>query len=455
VASPSGSLGFINADEVVVDDRIRSDMGEIDALTNSIKEFGLIQPIVLGEDSTNMMRLIAGGRRFTALKRLGITRLEHGVHWVFRDENNRSEAGKLRLQAIEIEENIRRKDLTWQEQVLGKQMLLETMQKIHGESIVGRPTRAESRTGETQGFGVRKLAAMLGESPATTSQDLQLARAMQNMPKLNLANSDTKGSAFRKLGIVGAVVSMQKAASVQRANTSAADAADPNSTQNLWSLYEGDFKSNVSRIESESVDLVYTDLPFGVGLSEMSKHGASGVVAYQDDRESIVGDLDALAEGAYRVLRNDRYGVFFFGFNYYTELVGALERAGFKVNRVPFVWFKNTRSTENPNVRYANSYDPAIIVMKGSPVFIRPGQQNFANIMPVFSKDRLQIAQQPTELVTKFLSDMTVPGATVLDFFGGSGTTGEAAIRGKRRVILFEREPSACAVIKARLGAIK
>ena len=39
-----------------------------------------------------------------------------------------------------------------------------------------------------------------------------------------------------------------------------------------WLLWEGDFRKNVGQIADSSIDLVFTDLPFGVNLERMSKH---------------------------------------------------------------------------------------------------------------------------------------------------------------------------------------
>ena len=177
-------------------------------------------------------------------------------------------------------------------------------------------------------------------------------------------------------------------------------------------------------------------------------------ISYSDERKEIVNALTAIAEESFRVLKPDRFAVFWFGFNYYTELISALRAAGFAVNPVPVVWFKRTRSTENPNTRYGNAYDPAIVAMKGKPVFIRPGQANVIEIPPVSGTNKLQIAQQPVALVEKFLKDMVAPGATIVDFMAGSGTSGIAALNCGCNVIMFEREPSACAVIKARMSSL-
>jgi site-specific DNA-methyltransferase (adenine-specific) len=43
------------------------------------------------------------------------------------------------------------------------------------------------------------------------------------------------------------------------------------------------------------------------------------------------------------------------------------------------------------------------------------------------------------------------PGDTVLDFFAGSGTTGEAAAKHGRSFILIDESPAAIAVMQKRL----
>jgi DNA modification methylase len=48
---------------------------------------------------------------------------------------------------------------------------------------------------------------------------------------------------------------------------------------------------------------------------------------------------------------------------------------------------------------------------------------------------------------------VTKPGDVILDPFGGSGTTGVAALLEGRRVILVEREPQYAAIARARIAA--
>jgi ParB family chromosome partitioning protein len=55
--------------------RVRKDMGDIQALAESIEDIGLLNPITVDERGC----LLAGARRFTAFKRLGRKRIPVNV----------------------------------------------------------------------------------------------------------------------------------------------------------------------------------------------------------------------------------------------------------------------------------------------------------------------------------------------------------------------------------------
>ena len=79
----------MHIDEIIVDNRMRKDLGDIDHLVISIKENGLIQPILLTAVSENDLthyRLVAGHRRLEALRKLGVVELNHAEHYLFREE---------------------------------------------------------------------------------------------------------------------------------------------------------------------------------------------------------------------------------------------------------------------------------------------------------------------------------------------------------------------------------
>jgi site-specific DNA-methyltransferase (adenine-specific) len=59
--------------------------------------------------------------------------------------------------------------------------------------------------------------------------------------------------------------------------------------------------------------------------------------------------------------------------------------------------------------------------------------------------------QKPLGILERIIRVHSNPGDTVLDFFAGSGTTGEAAARNNRSFILIDSNPEAIALIRRRL----
>lgn len=90
---------ILKINDVKIGQRVRDEYGDMEALAESIKEHGLLHPIVVDSD----YNLIAGCRRLLACERVGWTEIEAKVL------KNISEK---ELRVLELEENIRRKDLT-------------------------------------------------------------------------------------------------------------------------------------------------------------------------------------------------------------------------------------------------------------------------------------------------------------------------------------------------------
>ena len=112
----------IEIDLIKVQDRIRKDFGNIEALAQDIKENGLINPILVTSD----YELIAGERRYRAIKNLGWEKIEVRVMSV------RDAIHKLKL---EISENEYRKDFTFREKIKWSKMLEREYSKIAKENM--------------------------------------------------------------------------------------------------------------------------------------------------------------------------------------------------------------------------------------------------------------------------------------------------------------------------------
>ena len=92
----------VPVDDILVKKRIRKDLGDIEALSESLKLYGQINPIVISKNNL----LIAGERRLEAAKRLGW----RTINAVISDST-----GDLARLELEVEENIQRRDFSLEE----------------------------------------------------------------------------------------------------------------------------------------------------------------------------------------------------------------------------------------------------------------------------------------------------------------------------------------------------
>ncbi len=75
-------------------------------------------------------------------------------------------------------------------------------------------------------------------------------------------------------------------------------------------------------------------------------------------------------------------------------------------------------------------------------------------IVPTSSKEKTGYpTQKPLRLLERIVRVHSNPGEVVLDFFAGSGTTGEAAARHGRGFVLVDEHPEAIAIMRRRLAA--
>ncbi len=96
--------------DVVIKDRVRTDIGDLKPLMDSLRDHGQLNPITLSREND----LIAGHRRTLAAKQLGWKYIE--AHIV----DQSTEAEKLQL---ELEENVHRKDFSPEELLAGYRRL--------------------------------------------------------------------------------------------------------------------------------------------------------------------------------------------------------------------------------------------------------------------------------------------------------------------------------------------
>lgn len=112
--------------KVDAEERIRKDMGDLEPLVDSIEKVGLINPIVIDENSN----LVAGFRRLEACRRLGWEEIE--VKIVNVDGN------QMTLLDVELAENFYRKDFTSEEILAGEKRRAEILEASREKGLFER-----------------------------------------------------------------------------------------------------------------------------------------------------------------------------------------------------------------------------------------------------------------------------------------------------------------------------
>ena len=94
---------IVKIEDIKIKKRVRKNLGDIESLKDSIKQYGLMNPITLNAK----YELVAGERRLEAAKELGWER----INAIVLDKN----VDKVRQLEMEIEENNQRKEFTDEE----------------------------------------------------------------------------------------------------------------------------------------------------------------------------------------------------------------------------------------------------------------------------------------------------------------------------------------------------
>lgn len=141
---------------IIIKDRQRLDLGDIDSLADSLRQHGQIHTILLNEKN----ELICGRRRVEAARLLGWTELEATV---------RVGATPLDEQLLEFEEDYARKDRSWQEGCLA-------IRKVN------RFYETAKKRGEIDAWSSRALSKVTGLSNMSLNYMLRVAEALATDP---------------------------------------------------------------------------------------------------------------------------------------------------------------------------------------------------------------------------------------------------------------------------------
>lgn len=441
-----------------IGDRIRKDFSHVEDLAESIRDDGLIQPIVVDANHN----LIAGESRLRACRDILQWKTIPVVYFELVDE-----AQRVRLEATE---NIQRKSFTWQEHCLA-------VDKVH---------RFESHQAalKSERWTMQETGRLLGfKSKVTIWYCTETAKALRaNDPEI--LKCDSMSDAIRVLlkrkedEANKLLVKLTMPAPGQVPDLLKLDPATGKPpVQSVDDFYseveavaaktEAAFTPGVSgpdtvdempgqqaKTEPVSVPLsqmlhldnciqwmlrrpgvtdhIITDIPYAIDMDNLQQSGTGMDVSSTASEHDVDSNMILMREffpAAYHAMKDNGFLITWCDQSQWQFMVDLALDAGFKVQRWPLVWHKTSPClNQSAQFNYTKNFEIAMVCRKGNATLVRP-QPSAVFSGPNDAKDLGHPFAKPANLWTWLFDAVTIKGQTVLDPFAGVGSSTLAAIR--------------------------
>lgn len=392
--------------------RFRKDYRNMNDLKESIKEKGLINPITVKQLKDNKFELMAGGRRLKAIQDLKWKEVHARIY--------SEDLTKLELRSIELEENLQREDLSWQEELELKKQIHEHYIDLYGKSTGGNQ---HTKDKPKKGIATEGIAKQIGESGANFRSDLSLARAIEELPQLRKCKN--KNDARKVLKKMVSEVENKEALDRVK-NLREAKKLDRVKKELIDSYITKDVFEVMKKIKDGTFNLIECDPPYGIDLIKLKKETGTKTTTdgYKEvEKEKYKEFISKLIPEFYRILAPNSFIVFWFAYDYFSFIYEELSKAGFKGNPVPAFWIKPSGQTMQPESYLANSVEPFFYMRKGKPKLQTPGKTNKFEFSPVSPKRKIHPTERPVEMIEDILKTFIKPNQRVFVPFLGSGNT--------------------------------
>jgi site-specific DNA-methyltransferase (adenine-specific) len=264
----------------------------------------------------------------------------------------------------------------------------------------------------------------------------------------------------------------------------------------------GDNAEVLPTLPDRSFQLIYIDPPFNTGkvqqrislVNRRSDKGdrrgfgghnyltvETGRTSYDDGFDDYLGFLRPRLKEARRLLRDD--GTLYFHIDYrgapyckllrdevfgrecfLNEIIWAYDYGGRPKNRWPakhdtilvYVLDPDGHFFDQDAVDRIPYMAPSLVTSEKAVRGKVPTDVWWHTIVPTNGKEKTGYpSQKPEGVLRRIVQASSAPGAWVLDFFAGSGTTGAVARQLDRRFVLIDDSPAALAVMEKRLGSTR
>ncbi len=366
-------------------DRQRKENLSVDDLTPSLRDRGLINPIVITRDGT----LVAGERRLTAARHLGWTNIS--VQYV-------DDLDPIQLHLIELEENVKRKNLTWQDECTA-------MLRYHELQCSLNPEWNQERSAEALGMAAPTFAERVNVAKEIVGGNTRVAEA----PKFSTAKNITVRNAARK-----------------RDSALANIFEEPKASKEI-PLLNVDFREWSKSYDGPKFNFLHCDFPYGVNADKHDQGSAADHGGYADGFEVYEELIETLHNSMDRIVAESAHIMFWFSLDYYQYTFERLSAMGWRVNPFPLVWYKSDNTGILPDAKRGprRIYETAFFGSRGDRFIVQP----VSNLVAHPVTKTIHMSEKPVAMLRNFFRMFCDEHSVMLDPTCGSANSVKAAMQ--------------------------
>lgn len=435
-------------------------------LFQSIEKNGLMHAPVMRE-ADNRLILVAGERRLKTLQDmwdLGVTVRYNGevIPAGRVPYTTLGELSELDAEEAELDENMKRKDLTWQEQAAAVNRLMRLREKQY-EKVVERVEAQVDAHDVLETMSVSRadaVATLLASMEAAPPSVATITRELNPTTTKGKSDGELGGlrDATRRQLIVAQHLdnpAIAKAKSTDEAFKILKKEEDATKNRALAASVGATFNAsmhqalNVNCLDwmrqpanHSTVDVILTDPPYGMGADTFGDGGGklAGIEhRYDDSFEAWLVLMQQWTELSFKVAKPQAHAYVFCDIDNFGHLKDLMRAAGWYVFRTPLIIYKqNSGRVPLPDRGPRRQYEIVLYAIKGE----MPVTHIYPDVIPSQADDNMSHgAQKPVMVYENLLMRSVRPGMRVADFFSGSGTIFPAAHSMKVSAIGIEMNP--------------
>ena len=403
--------------------RQRRELTGLEELAESIRKSGLINPPVVDENNV----LVAGERRLTACRDI--------LGWTSIPVQFTRDCSPDQLHLIELEENVRRVDLSWQDQC-------HAVAEYHNLCA-----------SMTEGWTARATAKGLGIKESEVSDRRAVASALDSGMKLVVeADRYSTARGIVKRNVARKVSSASDQLESMMGGQPAAPTIQYSGDPSEYALPEAealpaaavpfrhcDFADFAASYRGPAFNFLHCDFPYGISMQSSAASAASSYGSYDDDEDVYWNLLSVLAEAMPDLVADSAHMMFWFSMDFYSETRERLQAMGWVVNPFPLIWHKTDNSGIMPDPKRGprRIYETAFLCSRGERFVAQP----VANVYGGPNTKTIHMSEKPQAMLAHFFRMFVDESTIMLDPTMGSGNAVVAAqLAGAHSALGLERD---------------